>query len=131
LNSFNLSTDGDTVLHSAAKTNNVKMIEYVLQRVSPSSKQRMSNWRNKAGQLPAEILEIKWIPSLNLLFPSKFRQLVKAVLMLRAWRQDGTPYFPQTYFYKLPRDVIFLILQYVALSITGKPGHNKKRKRED
>jgi ankyrin repeat protein len=35
LNSFNLSTDGDTILHSAAKSNDVKMMEFVLQRISP------------------------------------------------------------------------------------------------
>jgi hypothetical protein len=40
---------------------------------------------------------------------------VKAVLMLGAKRQDGTPYYPQTHFYKLPKDVLFQVLQY-ALS---------------
>jgi hypothetical protein len=37
---------------------------------------------------------------------------VKAVLMLGAKRQDGTLYYPQTHLYKLPKDVLFLILQY-------------------
>jgi hypothetical protein len=37
LNSFNLSADGDTILHSAAKSNNVKMMEFVLQRISPQT----------------------------------------------------------------------------------------------
>jgi hypothetical protein len=47
LNSFNLSRDGDTILHSAAKSNDVKMIEFIFQRLSPSAKQRMLNMRNK------------------------------------------------------------------------------------
>jgi hypothetical protein len=54
----------------------------------------------------------RWTPSLHALFPLKFRQLVKAVLMLGAKRQDGTPYYPHTHFYKLPKDVLFIILDY-------------------
>jgi hypothetical protein len=38
--------------------------------------------------------------------------------MLGAKRQDGTPYYPQTHFYKLPKDLLFLILQYAALPNT-------------
>jgi ankyrin repeat protein len=30
LDIFNLSQDGDTILHSAAKSNNVKMIEFII-----------------------------------------------------------------------------------------------------
>jgi hypothetical protein len=114
LNSFNLSTDGDTVLHSAAKSNNVKMIEFVLQRISPSTKQRMLQMRNKELQHPSDLILTRWTPSIHSLFPLKFRQVVKAVLMLGAKRQDGTPYYPQTHFYKLPKDVLFIILQYVV-----------------
>jgi hypothetical protein len=111
LNSFNLSTDEDTILHSAAKSNNVKMMEFVLQRLSPSTKQRMLKMKNKQKQLPSDLLTI-WAPSIHSLFPLKFRQVVKAVLMLGEKRQDGTPYYPQTHFYKLPKDLLFLILQY-------------------
>jgi hypothetical protein len=100
LNSFNLSTDGDTILHSAAKSNDVKMIEFVLQRVSPINKQRMMKMKNKQQQLPSDLVRI-WTPSTHSLFPLKFRQVVKAVLMLGAKRQDGTPYYPQTHFYIL------------------------------
>jgi hypothetical protein len=113
LNSFNLSTDGDTILHSAVKSNNVKLMEFVLQRVSPSTKQHMLKMRNEQLQLPADLLTT-WTPSIHSLFPLKFRRVVKAVLMLGAKRQDGTPYYPQTHFYKLPKDVLFLILQYAA-----------------
>jgi hypothetical protein len=35
--------------------------------------------------------------------------------MLGAKRQDGTPYYPQTHFYKLPKDVLFIILQYAVV----------------
>ena len=112
LNSFNLSEDGNTILHSAAKSNNVKMMEFILQRISPSIKQRMLKIKNKQQKLPIDFLI--WAPSTHSLFPLKFRQVVKAVLMLGAKRQDGTPYYPQTHFYKLPKDVLFLILQYVA-----------------
>jgi hypothetical protein len=119
LNSFNLSTDRDTILHSAAKSNDVKMIEFVLQRISPRTKQRMMKMKNNQKQLPADLLRV-WTPSTHALFPLKFRQVVKAVLMLGAKRQDGTPYYPQTHFYKLPKDLIFLILQYAALT-TGQP----------
>jgi hypothetical protein len=35
LNSFNLSEDDDTILHTAAKSNDVKMIEFLLQRIYP------------------------------------------------------------------------------------------------
>jgi hypothetical protein len=111
LNSFNLSTDGDTILHSAAKSNNVKMMEFVLQRISPSTKQRMLKMRNKQEQLPSDLIRV-WTPSIHSLFPLKFRRVVKVVLMLGAKRQDGTPYYPQTHFYKLPKHVLFEILQY-------------------
>jgi hypothetical protein len=114
LNSFHLSTAGDTVLHSAAKSNNVKTIEFVLQRISPSTKQRMLQMRNKGLQLPSDLILRRWTPSIHSLFPLKFRQVVKAVLMLGAKRQDGTPYYPQTHFYKLPKDVLYIILQFAA-----------------
>jgi hypothetical protein len=114
LNSFNLSENGDNILHSAAKSNDVKMMEYVLQRISPSSKQRLLKMRNNQNQLPADLGKI-WTPSTHSLCPLKFRQVVKAVLMLGAKRQDGTPYYPQTHFYKLPKDVLFLILQYCCI----------------
>jgi ankyrin repeat protein len=114
LNNFNTSTDGDTILHSAAKSNNVKMMEFVLQRISPSSKQRMLRMKNNQQQLPIDLLR-GWAPSIHSLFPLKFRQVVKAVLMLGAKRQDGTPYHPQTHFYKLPKDLLFHIMQCVAL----------------
>jgi hypothetical protein len=39
LNSFNLSSEGDTILHSDAKSNDVKMIESILQILSPSAKE--------------------------------------------------------------------------------------------
>jgi hypothetical protein len=110
LNSFNRSEDGDTVLHSAVKSNDVKMMSFILQQISPSTKQLMVKMRNKQQQLPVDLVRI-WTPSIHSLFPLKFRQVVKAVLMLAAKRQDGTPYYPQTHFYKLPKDVLFIILQ--------------------
>jgi hypothetical protein len=73
----------------------------------------MLKTRNNLGQLPADLFT-KWTPSTHLLFPLKFRQVVKAVLMLGAKRQDGTPYYPQTHFYKLPKDLLFIILQFAA-----------------
>jgi hypothetical protein len=59
LNSFNLSADGDTYLHSAAKSNNVKTIEFVLQSISPSTKQLMLKMKNYRGQLPPDLLR-RW-----------------------------------------------------------------------
>ena len=118
LNSFNLSTDGDTILHSATTSNNVKMMEFILQQISPSTKQRMSKMKNRRHKLPADLVR-RWTPSTHSLFPLKFRQVVKAVLMLGAKRQDGTPYYPQTHFYKLPKDLLFLILQYAAQLATN------------
>jgi hypothetical protein len=93
LNNFNLSENRDTVLHSAAKSNNVKMMEFVLQSVSPSARQQMIKMKNLQLQLPSDIVAVEWKPSIHLLFPLKFKQLVKAVLILRAKRQDGTPYY--------------------------------------
>jgi RNA binding exosome subunit len=119
LNSFYLSKDKDTILHSAAKSNNVNMIEFVLQRISPNVKQQMMKMRNNQKKLVADFLTT-WTPSTHSLFPLKFRQVVKAVLMLGAKRQDGTPYYPQTHFYKLPKDVLFLILQHCFYSWTNK-----------
>jgi hypothetical protein len=113
LNSFNLSTDGDTILHSASKSNDVKMIDFILQRISPSTKQRMLNMKNEQGQLPSDLVTV-WTPSTHSLFPLIFKQVVKAVLMLGAKRQDGTPYYPQTHFYQLPKDLLFLILHYAV-----------------
>jgi ankyrin repeat protein len=111
LNSFNLSEDGDTILHSAAASNDVKMLEFILHKISPSTKQRMLKTKNYFGEFPTDLLTV-WAPSIHSLFPLKFRQVVKTVLMLGARRQDGTPYYPQIYFYKLPKDVLFLILQF-------------------
>jgi hypothetical protein len=113
LNCFKQSTDGDTILHTAAKSKNVQMLEFVLKRISSSTKQRMLKRQNNDNQLPSDLVTV-WAPSIHSLFPLKFRQLVKAVLMLGAKRQDGTPYYPQTHFYKLPKDVLFLILQFSA-----------------
>jgi hypothetical protein len=120
LNSFNVSTDGDTILHSAAKSNDVKMMEFILQRMSPSTKGRMMKMKNKQEQLPVDLLTT-WAPSIHSLFPLEFRQVVKAVLMLGAKRQDGTPYYPQTHFYKLPKDLLFLILQYAPMTNPRRP----------
>jgi hypothetical protein len=113
LNSFNRSTDGDTILHSAVKSNNVKMMGFILQRISPRTKQLMMKLENYQDKLPIDLLT-RWAPSVHSLFPLEFRQVVKAVLMLGAKRQDGTPYYPQTHFYKLPKDFLFLILQYAV-----------------
>jgi hypothetical protein len=132
LNSFNLSTDGDTILHSAAKSNDVKMIEFVLQRISPSTKQRMLKMKNKRYQLPGDLLTV-WTPLIHSLFPLKFRQVVKAVLMLAAKRQDGTLKLTSTNYPK----IFFIILQYAALQIsTAEAAYNsslatRKLKRED
>jgi hypothetical protein len=119
LNSFNRTEDGDTILHSAAKSNNVKMMEFVLQRISPSTRERMIKMKYDDSKRAAEL--IRWAPSTHSLFPLKFRQVVKAVLILGAKRQDGTPYYPQTHFYKLPKDLLFLILQYAALPTPVQP----------
>src|SRR5690606_18146792 len=62
LNSFNLSTDRDTILHSAAKSKNVKMMEFVLHRISPSTKQRMMKMKNDQQQFPSDLVRI-WTPS--------------------------------------------------------------------
>jgi hypothetical protein len=113
LTCFNTSEDFDTILHSAAKSNSVKMMEYILQRIPPKTKQQMLKMKNNQNQLPSDLDLLRvWAPSTHSLFPLKFRQAVKVVLMLGAKRQDGTPYYPQTHFYKLPKDVLFLILQY-------------------
>jgi hypothetical protein len=82
LNSFNLSADGDTILHSAAKSNDVKMIEFVVHRLSPRIKQQMAKMKNKQQQLPSDIVRT-WTSSTHSLFPLKFRQIVKAVMMLK------------------------------------------------
>jgi hypothetical protein len=114
LNSFNLYRNGDTILHSAARSNDVKMIEFILQRISPSTKRKMMKTTNSQEHIPSDLLATSWTPSIHSLFPLKFRQVVKAVLMLGAKRQDGTPYYPQTHFYKLPKDLLFLILQFAV-----------------
>jgi hypothetical protein len=88
LNSFNLSRNRDTILHSAAKSNDVKM-QFILQRLSPSTQRRMLKMKNKQQLLPSDLLTV-WTPSIHSLSPLKFKQLVKAVLMLGAKRQDGT-----------------------------------------
>jgi hypothetical protein len=113
LNSFNPSTDGDTILHSAAKSDSAKMMEFVLQRISPKIKQQMMKMKNNDDKLPIDLVR-RWTPSTHSLFPLTFRQVVKAVLMLGAKRQDGTPCYPQTHFYKLPKDLLFLILQFAV-----------------
>jgi hypothetical protein len=132
LNTLHLSEGDNTILHSAAKSNNLKMIEFILQKISPSTKHRMLKMRDKDTFLPADYLRI-WAPSIHSLFPLEFRQVVKAVLMLGAKSQDGTPYYPQTHFYKLPKDVLFIILQYAASGQSKKTEqqHDKKRKREE
>jgi hypothetical protein len=118
LNSLNLTEKGNTILHSAAMSNDVKMIEFILQRISSSTIERMKKMKNIQTKLPSDYVT-RWTPSTHSLFPLKFRKLVKAVLMLAAKRQDGTPYYPQTGLYKLPKDVLFIILQFVLS--TGRP----------
>jgi hypothetical protein len=113
LNSFNRSKDGDTILHSAAKSNDVKMMKFILQRISPKTKELMTMVKNEQQKIPGELVP-KWTPSIHSLFPMEFRQFVKVVLMLGAKRQDGTPYYPQTHFYKLPKEILFEILQYAV-----------------
>jgi hypothetical protein len=113
LNSFNLSTDGDTILHSAAKSNDGEMMKFILHRISYGTKERMIKMKNKQQQLPVDLVS-GWTPTIHPLFPLKFRQLVKAILMLGAKRQDGTPYYPQTHFYKLPNEILVQILQYAV-----------------
>jgi hypothetical protein len=137
LNSFNLSTDGDTILHSAAKSNDAKMILYILERISPSNKELMIKMKNNQGRYPYELVG-RWTPSLHSLFPLKFRRVVKAVLMLGAKRQDGTPYYPQTHFHKLPRDPEIgqsKETEETSKSKVAEQQHestnNKKRKHED
>jgi ankyrin repeat protein len=120
LNSFRL-WDGDTILHSAARSNSVAMMQFILQRISPRTKQWMMRMKNPQLLLPSDLVTTTWQPSIHSLFPLKLRQVVEAVLMLGAKRQDGTPYYPQTHFYKLPKDVLFLILQY-AVCYSDKPG---------
>jgi hypothetical protein len=46
------------ILHSAAKSNDVKMIEYVLQRLSPRTRELMKKKKNTQGQLPADLVRI-------------------------------------------------------------------------
>jgi hypothetical protein len=141
INNLQCDANGDTILHLAAKSNDVKMIEFILQRISPNFKRLMLKTKNLQQQLPSDFVRV-WTPSIHSLFPLKVRQFVKAVLMLAAKRQDGTPYYPQTHFYRLPKDVLFLILQYAICSDIGKSKEifkqqlnestdNKKRKRED
>jgi hypothetical protein len=119
LNSFNpygrWNVD-DTLLHSAAVSKDVKMMEFILHKLSPSTKARMAETKNRLGQIPASLVE-RWTPSLHSLYPRKFRQMVKTVLILTAKRQDGTPYYPEAHFYKLPKDLLFQILQYAAFSL--------------
>jgi hypothetical protein len=88
-----------SILHSAAKSKDVKMIAFILQKISPSTQQKMFQMQNDEEQAPSDYLSMA--PSIHSLFPLKFRQVVKAVLMLGAKRQDETPYYPQTHFYKL------------------------------
>jgi DUF1009 family protein len=54
----------------------LKMMEFVLQRMSPSTKQRMIKMKIKQQQLSVDIPTI-WTPSTHSMFPVKFRQVVK------------------------------------------------------
>jgi hypothetical protein len=62
LNSFNLSIENDTFLHSAAKSNNVKMIQFILQRLSPNIRQQLTMMKNNQQQLPGDLLTV-WAPN--------------------------------------------------------------------
>jgi ankyrin repeat protein len=92
LNSFNLSEDDDTILHTAAKSNDVKMIEFLLQRIYPKENDEDEEQPMEASLWSSYSMDV-WAPSIHSLFPLKFRQVVKVVLMLGAKRQDGTPYY--------------------------------------
>src|SRR5690606_15833916 len=54
-NAMNLSKDGDTVLHSATKSNDKEMVQFILQRISPITKHRMLQWKNHQKQVPLDI----------------------------------------------------------------------------
>jgi hypothetical protein len=105
----------------------VKMMEYILQRLSPSAKQRMLKMKNRRlSRTPSDFIDStpRWTPSIHFLFPLECKQVVKAVLMLAAKRQDGTPYYPQTHFYKLHKDLLFVILQHAITKETQNQPRN-------
>jgi hypothetical protein len=58
LNSFNLSTDGDTILHSALKSNDARMMSFIMGNLSRGTRERMLKMKNAQGQLPVDLVRV-------------------------------------------------------------------------
>ena len=55
---------------------------------------------------------LEWTPKTHWLLFNDERELVMIVLMMAALKPDGTPWHPETVFWRLPKDLIFLILEF-------------------
>ena len=55
---------------------------------------------------------MKWSPKTHWMFPPVAKSRVMTVLMMSAMKSDGTPWHPESLLYFLPKDILYLILQW-------------------
>src|SRR5262249_18315213 len=56
--------------------------------------------------------KIEWTPKTHRKFSEESRKQVMIVLMMAAFKPDGTPRHPETLFHRLPKELVFLILKF-------------------
>jgi hypothetical protein len=62
------------------------------------------------------IIELKWSPARHYLFNETIRNAIKTVMKLALLDILGKPKYPSALFYKAPKDILFVILKFVAES---------------
>lgn len=58
-----------------------------------------------------------WTTTNHHKFPKEFQQKVKIVLMMALLDKSGRPRHPETYFYKLPKDILKVIFEFLAKTL--------------
>lgn len=58
-----------------------------------------------------------WTTSNHRKYPKEFRQSVKVVLMMALVDKEGNPRHPEAYFYRLPKDLLKIIFQFLSKSV--------------
>ncbi len=71
------------------------------------------------------IPSIEWNPNTHKYFGNTTRESIKMILFMSLINQNtGNPYHPKSLFYLLPKDIIFIVCQFIASSIRNIPSNN-------
>lgn len=92
-------------------------IYYITQHISLDYHYVKMNPPNDPNQAIAvvQVVPLEWTPSLNKLFPTEIQSSIKAVLMLALKDPEtGEPRHPDSPFGRVPKDVLYIIFQYLV-----------------